>query len=1047
MKSLSALLLTLLLCSGLFAQLTRGFISGTVQDSSGGSIEAVTVTITNLDTNIKRDTTTNSAGVYRFVGVEPGEYSVAFSKSGFESKGLGRISVGTTQEVVVNNTLAIAAMATEVEVKDAPAGVELAKSSATIERTFRAERVESLPTIGATRDVTRLTLLAPTVARATGATVLSANGQRSRNNNFTIDGVDNNDVGVGVAAVRIIPEQVAEFQAQTSAYSAEFGRNNGAQISTTTKSGTNSFHGDVYDYFAADWMESLTLAQKRTGVYENPRYVQNEPGANVGGRIIKDRTFFFSLIDTTQRNGSPSLDFASPITIPTPEGLAALANAPLGPDQTTQSRQATLGALGFLKDIYPQIHNYDSKNTVNVNGVPVQVGTTRIPLFNPVSFWTVVNRIDHQLTSKDSLSYRNAFDKQERPNIASNTGFGNKWSAAQNILSQTHSLSETRVFSPRLMNEFRASFSRKNLAFPENDPNASTVLITAAFNIGGLNNFPQGRIQNTLQFQNIATYLAGRHSWKMGVDFRRLSMTDTQGADTKGTWRFDTLADFINSRASRVTQAVNTASSEPRQNLTSLFFQDDFRATPNLTLSVGLRYEMNTLPFGLFGVTDPALLAIGVPGPAQPDKNNFAPRLGIAYSPNAQTVFRGGYGVSYDQIFFNLISNVAPNLPRVISDTKFAPDTYNLYPNLPKITTSTVAIPATTTFFNFLEHPQNPTTHFYSFSIQRDIARTYVVEIGYSGNRSYHQIRQGELNYGVLTTGQAATVIATKNINSIPALQARRLNPAWGTRLIYDTTAGSYYNAMYLRFDKKLGHGLEVGANYTWSDLMSDNDDPLNMANLGDSSPALPQDFRNYTPEWSRSAYDRPHRFVAFYSYVTPRVSSHVGRQILSGWQVSGITEFQSGQPFTVRTGVDSIGNGKTDPSNRPDYNPAGVFLSDQVNGNLRTFTSPLVGGVFVTPLTTAGLPLANSMPFGGNLGRNTFRGPRFVTSNLSLSKTFSITERWKLRIRNDFYNLFNHRNFGPPENRMSAATFGQNTRDQVGDSSRNMLASVKLIF
>src|SRR5882724_5347486 len=141
MKSLSALLLTLLLCSGLFAQLTRGFISGTVQDSSGGSIEAVTVTITNLDTNLKRDTTTNSAGVYRFVGVEPGEYSVAFSKSGFESKGLGRISVGTTQEVVVNNALAISAIASSVEVKDAPAGVELAKSSATIERTFSARSV------------------------------------------------------------------------------------------------------------------------------------------------------------------------------------------------------------------------------------------------------------------------------------------------------------------------------------------------------------------------------------------------------------------------------------------------------------------------------------------------------------------------------------------------------------------------------------------------------------------------------------------------------------------------------------------------------------------------------------------------------------------------------------------------------------------------------------------------------------------------------------------------------------------------------------------
>ena len=244
----------LLFCAASSAQLTRGFISGTVEDSSGGAIEGVKITIANLDTGIARDILSNSAGVYRIVAVEPGAYSVEFSKTGFESKKIARIEVGANQEVVVNNVLGAAAVLTVVEVTDAPPGVELAKSTPTMSRSFDARQIESMPLLG-TRDVTRLALLAPTVARTTGATTFAANGQRSRNNNFTVDGVDNNDAGVSTAAMRVLPEQVSEVLVQTAAYSAEFGRNSGAQIAATTKSGTNQFHGDVRDYFAADWLE------------------------------------------------------------------------------------------------------------------------------------------------------------------------------------------------------------------------------------------------------------------------------------------------------------------------------------------------------------------------------------------------------------------------------------------------------------------------------------------------------------------------------------------------------------------------------------------------------------------------------------------------------------------------------------------------------------------------------------------------------------------------------------------------------------------------
>ena len=172
------------------------------------------------------------------------------------------------------------------------------------------------------------------------------------------------------------------------------------------------------------------------------------------------------------------------------------------------------------------------------------------------------------------------------------------------------------------------------------------------------------------------------------------------GTNTKGTWTFPNLSDFMNNRASSVTQAVGTATSEPRQNLMGVFFQDDFKISRNLTLNIGLRYEYNTIPLGLFGATDPKIVASGVPGPAHDDKNNWAPRLGLAYSPNpsgglartllgsGQTVFRGGYGIAYDQLYLNLLSNAAGNPPRIFSDIKTTPDTYNLYPTLPRITTT-----------------------------------------------------------------------------------------------------------------------------------------------------------------------------------------------------------------------------------------------------------------------------------------------------------------------------------------------------------------------
>jgi hypothetical protein len=536
----------------------------------------------------------------------------------------------------------------------------------------------------------------------------------------------------------------------------------------------------------------------------------------------------------------------------------------------------------------------------------------------------------------------------------------------------------------------------------------------------------------------------------------------------KGTWAFPTLVEFMNNQASSLTQALNTSSFVATEWDHAFFFQDDFRAARHLTLNLGLRYQYGTIPLGLFGTTDPAIQAAGVPGPAKPDKTNWAPRIGFAYSPggsglfgNGRTVVRGGFGIQYDVIFYNVLTNEAGNYPRVINATTNSPDTYNLFPKLaPKI----ASIPPFSPAMNFVNSPadtKHPATHLWSLSVQREFGPNYVLEFGYSGNRSYHQIRQSQANPPILTADQAATVIATQSANNIPGTQARRLNPIWGARTLVESTAKGAYHAGYIKFDRRMAKGLMIGANYTFSGTWSDNDELITgITDITNSSSAVPEDFFNYRKEWSRSAFDRPNRFDITYVYQIPWFTSGwtagALSKIFNGWQMAGITEAQSGQPFTITTGVDTTGSGSAGA--RPNLNPGGVFMpyysltpagpvKQDFSGGLRTFYTPVDGrGIVTTPLGPNGI-LANSMPGGGNLGRNTFRGPGFQQWNFSLTKSVKLRENMTFQIRSDFVNIWNHRNFPNPVTAMSSTSFGQNTGNLIGDGVRAILFNARLKF
>jgi hypothetical protein len=1031
-----------------YAQLIRGFVSGTVTDATGALVPGVQVTLKNAFTGAAREVQTNDFGLYRFVAIDPGEYSIEFQLAGFETSRVNQLVIRTAQELVVDQRLTVGGVEAQVSV-EIP-GVELNKTTPTVERTFSERLAVELPIqiYSGVRDITRLALVAPGVIRAPSFTEFSANGQRSRNNNFMLDGVDNNDLSVTLNSLRIIPEAVSEVQIQTASYSAEFGRSSGAQFSAVTKSGTNSYHGDVWEYYRGNWMEPLSLANKRAGIQDTPRFVLNQFGGASGGPIIRNRTFFFGLLDANRRREAPSASNATAATVPTPAGYAALQTVPLGDGETAAGRQAALTALAFLPDIYKVVSNYQNiQNSTTINGVRIETASIRIPVARPADFWYSVGRVDHRLSARDNIAYRFHFDQSNQANTTSNLQFGDRFAADQAIRRQNHAISSTHVFTNRFLNEARLAYTRGRLNFPEHAPTDPTVTINNFFTIGGLSVFPQGRIEQLYQFQDVASYIVDRHALKFGGDIRYNKLFARFGTNSKGTWTFSNLADFLNNNALSLVQAVNESTFDATQWNNSYFFQDDIKVGRRLTLNAGIRYESSTVPLGYFAATDPAIRAVGIPGPPKPDNNNWAPRFGFAYG-KGNTSIRGGFGMAYDVLFYAILSTAASNYPRIVTSTTTAPATANLFPTLaPKVATAPPLNPITSTFVNVPEDVQRPTTNFWSLSVQRQFGGNYILELGYLGNRSYHQIRQRDANPGVLTADQAATVLATGSASSV-AIQ--RLNPNWGPRTLLEAAAKAEYHAGYVKFDRRLSKGLLVGANYTWSANFSDNDEAFGSNDVVASSPQVPQSFFNYRNEWSRSAFDRPHRFVAEYLYEVPWFASGWAgeklRRVLGGWQMSGIVEAQSGQPFTIRTGVDTVGSLAGAFPGRPNYNPNGVFLPDPVTHDLRTFTTPINGtGIVTAPLGPNGI-LANSMPGGGNLGRNTFRGPSFQNWNFSMMKKVAIVENMQLQVRADFANVWNHTNFQNPVAVMSSPTFGQNTATPITDS-RQILLSAKLRF
>ena len=1015
------------------AQITRGGVNGTVRDASGAVVPGATIAVVNVDTNQSRDTVTDAEGFYRVPALEPGNYIVRTELAGFTTTETKGVRVFPSQETTVNVELKIAGVGEEVTVTAEAESVELNKTTPTIANTLNARAVEQLPLPGG-RNLNNLIATSPNVTSTGGQGTYAANGQRSRNNNYMIDGSDNNDISVTISTTPLVPEAVAEFQVITNPYSVEFGRNSGAQVNIITKSGTNRFRGDAWDYYVTSDLYSLTNIEKASGLTEPARFNRHQAGGDLGGPIFRDRTFFYGLYqwDGQRPGAAPS---TTAVRIPSPAGFAALQNVPLGPGQTAASRQAVLERIAFLQDIYARNPVLRSVQTVLVNGRAIETGLTNVSYVRPSTFKSYIARVDHRLSAGDNVTVRYTYTPRDQINQASNCTFGALF-CGNSILKDTNfAASNTHIFTPRLLNEFRFSLVRRNLDFPENDPKSPTATISGLFTIGGSANFPQSRVTNAYQFSNTSTWTREKHTFKFGADLRYNDVDNQAAFDSKGTFTFNNLQDYMNNFATNFQQALQTSSWKAKQWQTYFYLQDDFRVTSDLTVNLGLRYEANGAPLGFFGATDPESLGAMVPGPVKDDRNNWAPRAGFAWSPRSdnrllgdgKTSIRGGFGMGYDFLFYNLLTVNASNYPRVVVPQ--LQNVQNVYPNLLPVTGEAVFNPLAT-WVNSAEDTENPESRFWSADIQRELGNV-VLQVGYTGSRTYKGINQIHMNPGILTEAQAATVIATRNLNAIPTVQARRLYPQYGGRLAIpayvgpgsnDVEARSTYHGVFVRADKRYSHGLQFGGSYTYGRFFSNNDASLAEGGTA-QSPQTPQSFFDYEAEWSPSAFERRHRLVFNYVWELPGPSRGVLGAVVGGWQIAGVTQMQSGAPFTIRTGVDSNGDGSAG-GDRPNINQSGTLTW---NKDHSAFTN---SGYYVTPLGTNGLPLASSMANGGNAPRNGERGPGNWNTDLSLSKRFIFMGDHAFTIRIDGFNVLMQEDKGTPVNAMNNPSFGENTND-----------------
>ena len=1116
-------------------------ITGTVKDSTGAVVSQATITTHNKATNASRSTLTVGSGSYRITSLVPGTYSVLIEKPGFKAVEYSSVELTVDQVQNIDATLVPSGVAEKVTVHgEAVAPIDL--NDAQIGNIVTSQQVEDLPLI--LRDPYQLTLLSPGAIQSNSLLGgFSVNGSRERNNNFLLDGADNNDAEIpglslpqpGLTSLN--PDSVQEFRVITSNFLPEFGRNTGAVVDIVSKRGTNQFHSDLYWFGRHDALGARDFFNHQTNssgqVAPKDSYVRNTFGGSAGGPIQRDKTFWFANYEgqrfvTTLTNTS---------TVPTPAfktGNFTFDGQPI--DVSTPSSPNNIFGLPLDPTIQSILALYPAPNGPSVDDARARL---YFPSRSTTSADNVTARVDHNFTSNEAVTIRYTFNRFEDPNFDHTDflpGLGGTGTLQRR---QNASLQLTSVIDPRLVNNLRLGANRINFPLSCQGLNVlNSFSVTDSygraldFPLPGISGFGcltlvdrngSKRFSGTYMGGDDITWSRGQHTFKAGVEIRAVYSNSTNDFLSRPTVDFNNFSNFgapafltgnplIDSNPTlqnmvwslfgtvgSVTEAQffsKPGNRTPddlrgfRQREFDAFAQDAYKILPNLTLSYGLRYQFNGVPYEVDNLlstlfTNPSGQAPftftiagekdhGLPPLYNNDWHDFEPRIGLAWDPFKQgkTSIRAGYGIFHDRLFGQLLGLTRGNPPfqeiffqPFFTATSIGPPV-SILPLPPTLTASPVVNNFGFNSTGVLEggilpflidpHLRMPYSQSWNFGVQHQLPRNVVMEVNYVGSKGNRLLRvvDGNPPQPALVAQLEAFCVPGNPFNCTPStLQFNNLwigaqtgllpfnavnNNAFLHAEFFTNAASSVYHALQANITKRISNGLAIQGAYTWAHAIDNSSDPLVPA-AGNQE--FPRDSFNLGAERGNSDFDVRQRLALNYTWDIPLGSGHQHlsegalARVFGGWQVAGITTFSGGLPFDIFTALDTAHTGE---NQRPVFNPAGPPVPIS---NPRTQTGPNLG-FFSDP------------PFGraGDLARNRFHGPGINNWDMSLQKTVSISERLGLEFRTEAYNLFNHAQFCQPDNLTSdTGTFGQSScevrRADQTSGARQVQFGMKLRF
>jgi outer membrane receptor protein involved in Fe transport len=953
---LTVLLITLLLALMSFSVQAQtaatATIEGQVTDQNNAVVPNAKVSVRSADTGLERTVVTDNDGIYRLPLLPPGTYRLTASAPGFAENRFGSITLTVGQKLNLDLMLRVNVSET-VQITDVAPVVETTRTQ--VSGSVGEKAVRELPVNG--RNFLDFVTLTPGVVRDQRSGDLSFGGQKGTLNSILIDGVDNNNMffgqalgrtGSGRAPYQFSQDAVQEFQVNTNSFSAEFGRAAGGTINVVTKSGTNEFHGVGFDFYRDRALNANRLLASTTGTGAaqrtllrpaavKPPYHFHQFGGNIGGPVKKDRLFFFFNYDG-QRNTQPNLVNTLP--------PADAANAASVAGRNRLLPFANSYVRQFNQDVY-------------------------------------LGKVDWQVDSANRLNFRYNRQNFTGTNLE-NGGPTNAQEHSGNSLVTTDTFTVTlnTAFSGRLLNEFRTQVARDREPGTSNTDAPEAIITNSgvpALTIGRNNFSPRETTERKYQFIDNISYLTGKHSLKGGADINIEKIKNFFPGFFGAGYQFTSYANFNNNVVSSFTQAfagpgTSGPETHPDFNEFGFFFQDDWRVTNNLTLNLGVRYDVQQLKQAPTRNPSATLAAAGIDtSRINNDYNNFAPRLGAAWKPtnSDRLVMRIGYGLFYGRTPSIALGTAHSNNGINVQSFTLTNPTGLVYPfrfaSLEEIR-ARGGTGATPNLFSFERDYQQPYTHQGSLGLELGLTNDMSLSVSYLTVKGRHLQRTRDINLlppvaTAITGGIVPTVLRHPGTTS-----PTRPIAGFGRISEFESNGRSDYEALAVQINRRFAQHFQALASWTWSKVIDDAPDATSVVtgNAGDDAKQAQQSFL-LRDERGPGNSDTPHRFVASGVWDLDYFKSLSGpaRAIVGGWQVSGIFQAASNLPFSPRLG-------------RVDLNNDGNRDSDRAPG----------------------------------FGRNSFRREKFVSFDFRTTKTFYFTERYRLQFIAEFFNLFNRVNF-----------------------------------